>query len=300
MTFTQLRAFLAVADTGSVRAAAEQLVVTQPAVSAALRALQDQVGVPLVMREGRGLRLTEAGTVYARYVRQVVGLLSEGAVAAAGRLHPERGRLRLAAVTTAAEHVLPPFLASFRDRFPEVALDLEVGNRRRVWTLLDDRLADLAVGGRPPADGRFVEVCARPNALVAVGQPRAKRSRPDPTARALGREVWLLREPGSGTRSTTEELFDTLGIAPRTLTLGSNGAVRASAAAGLGVTLISRDAVHTELERGELEVRPGPNLPIERSWHVLARTGEEVQATPQLFLDHLLTTGPVRRRFRRP
>lgn len=298
MTLTQLRAFLAVVDMGSVRRAAEVLVVTQPAVSAALRALQSQLEVALVTREGRGLRITEAGEVYALYARRVLGLLDEGAAAAVGRLHPERGRLRLAAVTTAAEHVLPPFLASFRQRFPQVSLELEVGNRRRVWGLMDDRVADLGVGGRPPADARLVDAAVRPNLLVAVGRPHDGGA--DGEARALGAEVWLLREPGSGTRSTTEELFSDLGISPRTLTLGSNGAVRASAAAGLGLTLISRDAVAAELDRNELEEHRGAGLPIERSWHVLARAGEDVAGTPQLFLDHLIASGPEALRFRLP
>lgn len=298
MTLTQLRAFLAVVDTGSVKRAAEALVVTQPAVSAALRALQAQVGVALVAREGRGVRVTESGEVYALYARRVLGLLDEGAAAAVGRLHPERGRLRLAAVTTAAEHVLPPFLASFRQRFPQVSLDLEVGNRRRVWGLLDDRVADIGIGGRTPADARFVDAAVRPNLLVAVGRPRGES--PDCAPSALAEEIWLLREPGSGTRSTTEELFAELGIAPRTLTLGSNGAVRASAAAGLGLTLISRDAVSAELGRHELEERRAPGLPMERSWHVLTRAGEEVPATPQLFIDHLVASGERALRFRRP
>ncbi|MDQ3354808.1 MAG: LysR family transcriptional regulator, partial [Actinomycetota bacterium] len=101
MTLTQLRSFVEVASTGSVRQAAAHLVVSQPAVSAAVAALQRDLGVPLVAREGRGLELTPAGRVFAGYARQVLGLLDEARVAAAGQLSPERGRVRLAAVTTA-------------------------------------------------------------------------------------------------------------------------------------------------------------------------------------------------------
>src|ERR1700730_9018957 len=101
MTLAQLRTFVAVAAAGSIHQAADRLCVSQPAVSAAVASLQAEVGVGLVAREGRGLRGTPAGVLYARYARQNLGLLDEAAAAAAGELHAERGKLRLAAVTTA-------------------------------------------------------------------------------------------------------------------------------------------------------------------------------------------------------
>jgi DNA-binding transcriptional LysR family regulator len=297
MTLSQLRAFVEVATAGSVRGAAARLVVSQPAVSAAVAALQKDLGVALVNREGRGLQLTPAGRVFADYARQVLGLLEEARVAATGQLSPERGRVRLAVVTTVGEHVLPPFLAAFRSRWPEAEMTLEVGNRNRVWELLGYREVDLVIGGRPPAGGRFATVATRANRLVVVA-PRPAGDEEGEHRRAVGvaelaSQVWLVREPGSGTRATVEELFEELGIAPATLTLGSNGAVRESVRAGLGVTLISRDAVARELERGALEEWRGPGLPLERTWHVAGRAGEALPPTAALFLEGLTTPGEV-------
>jgi DNA-binding transcriptional LysR family regulator len=333
MTLTQLRSFVEVASTGSVRQAAAHLVVSQPAVSAAVAALQRDLGVPLVAREGRGLELTPAGRVFAGYARQVLGLLDEARVAAAGQLSPERGRVRLAAVTTAGEHVLPPYLAAFRTRCPEAEVTLEVGNRSRVWELLGYREVDLVIGGRPPADGRYATLATRPNRLVVVApaEPAAHRSfgagshqlglsaertrwgtdapvpliavgrdaplaagaRRDVGVQELAAQVWLVREPGSGTRSTVEELFEDLGISPATLTLGSNGAIRESVRAGLGVTLISRDAVARELARGGLEEWRAPGLPLERTWHAVGRAEEDLTPTAALFLNGLVTPEEV-------
>ena len=169
MTLGQLRTFLAVAATGSVRAAAEKLVVTQPAVSSALASLQKEIGVDLVVREGRGLRLTAAGEEFAGYVRHSLALLEEAKEAAAGRAGAERDRLRVAAVTTAGERLLPLALRSFRSRFPAVQIGIEVGNRERVWDLLVHRGVDLAIGGRPPAGGRRWR-----------GRPRGGRAGPTP------------------------------------------------------------------------------------------------------------------------
>lgn len=298
VTLTQLRAFTEVAATGSVRQAAGRLVVSQPAVSAAVAALQRDLGVALVAREGRGLALTPAGRVFAGYARQVLGLLEEAQAAAAGQLHPERGLVRLAAVTTAGEHVLPPFLAAFRARCPQAEVTLEVGNRRRVWELLRYREVDLVIGGRPPANGGFTTLATRANLLVVVAPSKGSEdggAHPprEVSVAELGSQVWLVREAGSGTRSTVDELFEELGVSPATLILGSNGAIRESVRAGLGVTLISRDAVARELGRGALEEWRCDGLPLERAWHVVGRSHEDLTPTARLFLAGLTTPGEV-------
>jgi LysR family transcriptional regulator, low CO2-responsive transcriptional regulator len=293
MTINQLRAFVALAGAGSVREAAKRLFVTQPAVSASVAALQAELGVRLVERDGRGLRLTDAGLVLAGYGRRILGLLEEAKLATVAGADPERGRLRLAAVTTAGEHIVPAVLATFRDDHPEVEVVLEVGNRNSVWDLLANGDVDLAIGGRPPQGGDVVSLAEAENELLMVSAPEAtgRRSPRQVTVAELARRTWLVREPGSGTRSAAEELLEELGIAPLRLTLGSNGALRESAILGLGVALISRAAVARQLSDGTLEEwRVGP-LPLQRPWHVVARGGWSLPATAGLFVQHLLKTG---------
>ncbi|HYA53369.1 MAG TPA: LysR family transcriptional regulator, partial [Streptosporangiaceae bacterium] len=171
MTLNQLRSFLAVADHGSVRAAAEELVVTQAAVSASVAALQKSLGVALVTPDGRGLRLTDAGASYARYARRILGLLDEAGRAAAAAADPERGELRIAAVTTAAEQIVPPILGGFRRRHPQTGVRLEAGNRDRVRSLLDRHQADLALTGRPEPGWDVVVHAVRAHELVVVAAP---------------------------------------------------------------------------------------------------------------------------------
>src|SRR5690349_4126681 len=171
MTLNQLRSFLAVADSGSVRAAAEELVVTQAAVSASITALQKSLGVALVTPDGRGLRLTDAGAAYARYARRILGLLDEAGRAAAAAADPERGELRIAAVTTAAEQILPPILGGFRRRHPQTGVRLEAGNRDRVRSLLDRHQVDLVLGGRPEPGWDVVVHGVRRHELVVVAAP---------------------------------------------------------------------------------------------------------------------------------
>jgi len=306
MTPGQLRTFVAVADHGSVHAAATALVVSQPAVSAAIAALQRELGVSLVERQGRGLQLTAAGRVLAGYARRLLGLWDEARVATVASADPARGQLRVAAVTTAGEHLVPGLLASFRQAYPEVAVVLEVGNRRRVWDLLASGGVDLAIGGRPPIGSALTSLAVADNELVLVAAPSHQDDRPSPSAarprgrparvrrvdvEELARQTWLVREPGSGTRDAAEELLVELHLDPPRLTLGSNGAVCESAAAGLGVALVSNVAVEERLRRGQLqEWRAGP-LPLHRQWHLVARSGR-LAATALLWVDHMRSTEP--------
>jgi DNA-binding transcriptional LysR family regulator len=282
-----LRTFLAVAETGSVRAAAEQLVVTQAAVSASLAAIQRSLGLQLIRPDGRGLRLTSAGEEYAAYAHRVLGLLDEARLAAAAAADPERGELRIAAVTTAAEQIVPGLLSGFRQRHPHTGVLLEAGNRARVRTLLERHRVDLALAGRPEPGWDVRVHAVRPHQLVVVSSPElaaesVAAAGPSGANEAsavtgmlpwLARQAWLLREPGSGTRLSSEALLADLDITPPTLTVGSNGAIRESAAVGLGVTLVSRDAVAQELASGRLAEIAVPGTPLHRDWYLIAHPG---------------------------
>ncbi|HUL24576.1 MAG TPA: LysR substrate-binding domain-containing protein [Streptosporangiaceae bacterium] len=300
MTLNQLRTFLAVAESGSVRAAAQELVVTQAAVSASVAALQKSLGVALVSPDGRGLRLTDAGTSYARYARRILGLLDEAGRAAAAAADPERGELRIAAVTTAAEQIVPAILGGFRQRHPQTGVRLEAGNRDRVRSLLDRHQVDLVLTGRPDPTWDVAVHGVRPHQLVVVASPdlaAAARagSGGDPAGLLpwLARQTWLLREPGSGTRASTDALLADLDITPLTLMVGSNVAIRESAQVGLGVTLLSRDAVLAELAAGQLAEIPVPGTPLHRDWYLVAHLGRLPPAAARL-VTHALHDGGFR------
>jgi len=287
-TTGRLRAYVAVTETGSVRAAAARLMVTESAVSAALAALSREVGVPLLERHGRGVRLTEPGRIFAGYARAILGLQEEGLAAARGDNDPEHATVRVAAVTTAGEHILPLVIASLRERHPGVDLRLEVGNRERVWGLIAAHEVDLAIAGRPPRSLDVAVRAVRRNELVVVGAPGLS----DPM-----RATWLLREAGSGTRATCEALLAELDADPPTLTLGSNGAVVAGAMAGLGVTLVSRDAVREALAAGRLVELAIPHTPLRRPWHAVSH--RHASAAVELLVEHLCAQpGPPAVRWR--
>lgn len=288
MTLWQLNTFAEVARTGSVRRAAAALFVTEPSVSAAVAHLQKELGVKLVERQGRGIRLTPAGAELARHASQVLGAVdrTRRSVQEAGG---GPGHLRLAAVTTAGEYVLPPLLKVFLEARPGVQVSLEVGNRFTVLDKVISRDADVGVGGRPPDGSPLTGVKFRDNPLVVVGRaghPLAQLR--SVTPRRLSAETWLLREAGSGTRQTTESFLADSGIQPAsTLNVGSNGAIKGAVAVGLGLALISHDAVAAELASGTLSRVPVRGIPLQRSWYALYVETVPLPAAAQAFIDLL-------------
>ena len=150
VTLNQLSSFLAVAREGSVSAAAEKLYVTQPSISAAVSALSKELGVELTERVGRGVGLTAAGTAFRPYAADVLGLIDQGRKAARAAADVSMRSLRIVAVATAAEFVVPSLLRSFTTSHPEINLTLEDANRDSVFDRELEHEVDVAIAGRPP------------------------------------------------------------------------------------------------------------------------------------------------------
>ena len=285
VTLTQLISFLTVVRRGSVKAAAEELVVTQPSVSAAVSALERELGVALTERTGRTLRPTPAGAAFVPYAADVLGLLEQGARTAREAAEQDSRTLRISAVTTAGEYLVPQLIQAFRERHPELQISLDVGNREVVFQGVLDHVVDVAVTGRIPDDKRLTGHDFADNQFVLVTAPG------DPLARRrwvaveeLAGRPWLLREAGSGTRTLVEDFLASRGISPRLLTLGSNGAIKQAVRAGLGVALQSQAAVELELEMGLLEtISPRGGLP-ERRWHVVRSAVGPVREEVEAFM----------------
>jgi DNA-binding transcriptional LysR family regulator len=270
VTLNQLTSFLAVAREGSVSGAAQKLVVTQPSISAAVSALSRELGVELTERVGRGVGLTAAGNAFRPYAADVLGLIEQGKRAAQEAADVSARSLRIVAVATAAEFVVPSLLRAFTRSHPEINLTLEVANRDSVFERVLEHEVDVAIAGRPPEDDRIAGRAFLPNEIVLIAAPGDELAadrpvRPD----ELGTRVWLMREPGSGTRQLVTGFLADHDLRPQTLTLGSNGAIKQAVRLGLGLSLQSRVAVEGELAAGmlnEINVRGG--LP-RREWYAL-------------------------------
>jgi DNA-binding transcriptional LysR family regulator len=295
ITLNQLQSFLAVAREGSVSGAAEKLYVTQPSISAAVSALSRELEVDLTERVGRGIGLTPAGTAFRPYAADVLGLIEQGKQAAREAADSSMRSLRLVAVATAAEYVVPALLRAFHRLHPEISLSLEVANRASVFERVLEHEVDVAIAGRPPDDERIAGLAFLKNEIALIVAPDDQLAGGRPAKpEQLADRVWLMREHGSGTRQLVAEFLSDHDLRPQTLTLGSNGAIKEAVRLGLGVSLQSRVAVEHELRSGtlgELTVRGG--LP-QRQWYALHSATVPPRPAVEQFLQ--FANGPAGRR----
>lgn len=276
MTLEQLRVFVAVAERQHVTQAARALNLAQSAASAAIAALEGQHATRLFHRVGRGIELTEAGRVFLVEARAVLARAAAAELALAELGGLVRGTLVVQASQTISSYWLPRHLVAFRLAHPGVEVRLTVGNTLQVAGAVHGGAAELGfVEGavnNPALDSTTV---ARDRLVVVVapGHPWATRGtgRDDIAPADLAGSPWVLREPGSGTRSAFEAALKRFGILPQhlqvALELPTNEAVRAAAEAGAGATALSASVVAGSIEAGLL-VQAGFGLP-DRDFHVL-------------------------------
>lgn len=266
-----LRVFHVVARHLSFSRAAEELFISQPAVSMHVKQLESAVGMPLFEKQGRRVRLTDAGHRLYAYGQRIFVLLQETVQAMEAMRGGNQGRLRVAADTTAGVYVVPEFLGMFRRASPQVTIFLEVINRSVAVKRLLEGEVDLAIVGRVPGDESLEIIKFLVNELVIIAwpdHPLVGVSRLPVSE--LARETFLLREPGSGTRATAESVFSEAGVEISTgMELGSNSAIKEAVANGLGIAVISRRAIDLELQAGRLAVLDVDGFPHKRYWHVV-------------------------------
>ncbi len=267
MTLEQLRIFVAVAEREHVTRAAEALNVTQSAASGAIAALEARHGVALFHRVGRGIELTEAGRMFLDEARSVLGRAAGAEQALADFGEMKRGSLRLVASQTIASYWLPPRLATFHARYPQIAVELAIDNTEGAAKRVLDGSAELGfVEGliEEPALAHWVIAKDR---LALVGAKQTTQIDEDWIRAA----TWVVREQGSGTRSSFEDMLRHRGIDAAELkvgmTLPSNEAVRTAAEYGAGVAVLSLLVVARAIKSGNLHELP-LNLP-EREFHAL-------------------------------
>lgn len=285
-TFAQLRALEAVARNASFTRAAEELHLAQPTISIQVKELADCFGVPLLDVSGRRVRPTQAGAEVLATARRVFEEIADLDMRLAELQGVRRGRLRIAAVTT-AEYFIPDLLGPFARHYPEIEVTLAVENRDRVVARLEANADDLYVMMMPPAGDHLVAVPFLENPLVPVADidhPLAGKEG-IPVAR-LARERFVLREAGSGTRMACEEFFREHGLNPEVkLELGSNEAVKHAVAAGLGIAILSAHTLGIQHEQAGLTVLDVRGFPIKRYWYVVRPAERVLTPVARAFLE---------------
>jgi len=290
ITPQQLRAFEAAARLGSITHAARELHVSQPTVSIQLRQLANAVGEPIIEIVGRRLRLTQAGEA----LQGTIGELGQCWQRLESQLAESRGlvrgRLRIAAVTT-AEYFVPDLLGVFAAAHPGVEIELAIENRDRVVERLQRNLDDLTVMMLPPDSLALERVPFLGNPLAVIAARQHPLQGQLLALEQLVEQRWLMREQGSGTRKVAEQHFAECGFVPKVaMSLGSNEAIKHAAAAGLGVAVVSELAVRVagtlDPALTILNVR---GFPLRRQWSVVWRKDQLQSAAAKRFVEYLKT-----------
>lgn len=289
VTLHQLRTFRAVAEQLSFSAAAHELSISQPSVSYQVKELEAVLGLPLIDRLGKRVRLTEAGEVLYEYARRTLTLLDEATLVMEQMRGIERGTLRVGASTTVGIYVIPLALGAYKKLHPNLALSLEIGARETLQERVKRGVLDLAVLSLPIADPDLESTSFMDDELVMVvpaGHPLAGRS--NLTLRDFTGESFLMREPGSGTRIAVQMASRAAGVSLQVgMELGSNGAIKHAVEAGLGVAVLSSHAIELERRGGGLVVVDIEGFPILRPWSIVHLRRRQLPSAVGQFIEFL-------------
>jgi DNA-binding transcriptional LysR family regulator len=284
ITLRQLKVFERVARRLSFTRAAEELYLTQPAVSMQIKQFEESVGLPLFERLGKKIYLTRAGEELYRLSRTISQQLEEAEQLIEELKGTEGGRL-VVAVASTVHYFGIRLLADFCRCYPNVRVNFKVTNRKGLLQQLEDNEADIVLMGQPPEDQDLKAEAFLENPLVIiapVGHPLAGKKAI--ALDELKHETFIMREQGSGTRTSVERFFSEKGVhINASMEMNTNGAIKQGVEEGLGLGIVSIHTVERELEDGRVAVLDVEAFPIIRQWYIVHRAGKRLSAAAQEF-----------------
>jgi LysR family transcriptional regulator, low CO2-responsive transcriptional regulator len=291
-TLRQLKVFESVARNLSFSRAAEELHLTQPAVSTQVKKLEEHAGLPLFEQLGKKIHLTPAGAEMLHASRIIIRQFEEVEETMTQFKGVSGGKLNVT-VISAGDYFFPRLLVEFARRHAGVKLNFGVCNREELLEQMTDNLTDLAIMVRPPLDMDTVNEPFAPHPYVIVAaadHPLAGKKR-IPISR-IAREPFVVREKGSDTWNSMQEGFgehlDTLNIA---MEIRSTETIKQAVMAGMGVTFLSAHTVSRELQAGSLTVLNVQGFPLMLNWYVVHRKNKRLPPVAQAFKSFLMAEG---------
>ena len=284
LTLRQLQCFRAVAQNLSFTRAADQLHLTQPAVSMQVRQLEQQTGIALTEQIGKRIYLTDAGQEVFRYASSILQQVDEMDDVLNKMKGLSGGRLRIAAISS-ANYFAPRLLGVFHQRFPDVRVSMDIKRQEHVIKQVADNAVDMAIMGQPPDDMKLTAIPFMDNPLVIIAPPNHRLAKTKSISlKQMERETFLVREPGSGTRGAMMRFFKANKIKLTTgMEMGSLEGIKQGVQAELGLGVVPRGAIEIELQLGKLAVLNVKGMPIQRHWHVVLHEGKRLSAAADAF-----------------
>lgn len=291
LTLRQMRTVLATHRLGKINLVAREIGLTPPAVTLQLQQAEASAGTPLFDRTSTGLRATDAGLAFVAAAQAIdvrLALLDEDLAAIRG---VSRGTLRLGAVST-AKYFVPQLMAAFRAEHPGIELRLSIGNRAATIASLAAQEVDVALMGRPPRDVAVNTYLIGEHPLVIVAAPGHRLVGVPAIARStIAAQPLLVREPGSGTRSSLDLFLGEGGAGIQATEFMSNETIKQAVMAGLGIALISAHTIALEVELGRLAILDVADTPIRRHWFSISRADRTASPAMTAFNAFIMARG---------
>lgn len=286
ITLRQLKVFERVARRLSFTRAAEELYLTQPAVSMQIKQFEDTIGLPLFERLGKKIYLTRAGEELYRISRSISQQLQEAEQLIEELKGAEGGRLSVSVAST-VHYFAIRLLADFRLHYPKVRITFKVTNRKGLLQQLEDNETDIVLMGQPPDDQDLIAEAFMENPLVIIAPPNHPLARQSfVSLEELKNETFIMREQGSGTRNSVERFFAEKDIKISiSMEMNTNAAVKQGVEEGLGLGIVSIHTIIRELEDKHIAVLNVEQFPIIRQWYIVTRSGKRLSAIAQEFRD---------------
>ena len=289
VTLRQLRVFEAVGRLKNYTRAAEELHLSQPAVSMQIKQLETNIGLALFEQVGKKIFLTEAGHEMYRASRIIDGQLDETEQVLEDLKGFRKGRLIIAVAST-ANYFAPRLFAAFNKQYEAVTVSLDVTNREGLISHLEANDTDMVIMGLPPENQDLASEAFMDNPLVVIAPPEHPLAGgSEISIQRLQDETFIMREPGSGTRIAMERFFAEQGAHLTTgMEMSSNEAIKQAVQAGLGLGIVSLHTLELEIEMKRLVVLDVESFPILRHWYIVHRKGKRLSPVARTFKDFVL------------
>jgi DNA-binding transcriptional LysR family regulator len=286
-TFHQLKIFTRIAQLGSITKAAEELHLSQPALSIQLRNFQDQFDIPLTEIVGKKLYLTNFGQeilAYAERILDQAGAMDDVVQSYKGQL---TGKLKIAVVST-GKYVMPYLLTDFLNAHPAITLELDVTNKEKVIESLEHNSIDFALVSLVPGHLKTESIPIVKNTMHLIGAYESKKSQIELSINELQQLPWIFREQGSGTRQMMERFLSQRHITvQKMLELTSNEAVKQAIMANLGYSIMPLIGIKNELKNKQLMIVPVKGLPIHTTWRIIWLKGKKHSPVVKALLGYI-------------
>ena len=289
-----LPVFIAVAEKRNFTRAAEELHMTQPAVSQYISALERSAGAKLLERTNKYVRLTKAGEIVYHHAKEITGLHTRMLALVSDLMHVAGGALSIGASYTFGEYVLPHVIAKLQGSYPDIQPSITIGNTAEIAAeVLGQRLDVGIIEGRCQEVGLVIEPFAEDHMEIVAAADHPLAGSDEIDASRLSGQTWIVRESGSGTREATDLMFGELGITPRRLMeFGSTQIIKESVEAGLGISFLSQWPVRKEMALGTLRTitAAGREKPFTRQFSIVTQETPFRTKAAEVFIE-LLKSG---------